>query len=385
MSTVWRIAIFLSIVLTVYGGLNFYFIWKSFRIMKPEPSVRIVLILLYSLLAMLPVLTELLRHNGMSRPSAVTGFIGYTWISILFMFLFIHGTAALLMTVSRFAGHKPGEIFQKKVFLSITAVILLSLVYGFFEARMLKIRKVSLETDKLPAGTESLSIAFFSDVHFSPLAGPGTAERIVKKINGLEPDLILCGGDLTDPGFNRRKEIASVLSKLNAPLGKYTVLGNHEFFAGLKESTTFIEKSGFTLLRNESVTVQNTLNISGIDDPASHNRDNSKPFEEEKIFESINDNLYTIFLKHQPTINLKHSHIYDLQLSGHTHGGQMFPFHIFVKLAYPFMQGYYKIDNNTDLFVSKGAGTWGPPYRILARPEIVHIELKNYQINGNKY
>jgi predicted MPP superfamily phosphohydrolase len=159
-------------------------------------------------------------------------------------------------------------------------------------------------------------------------------------------------------------------------LGKYAVTGNHEFISGIEYSTDFITKCGFRLIRNSLVNVRTDLNIAGIDDPTGRRfLKTEKNIHEETFMSGINPGKYTILLKHQPKINKKATRFFDLQLSGHTHGGQIFPFTLAVKLAFPYIYGLYSINDNTTLYVSRGTGTWGPPIRFLAPAEITVITL----------
>jgi len=136
---------------------------------------------------------------------------------------------------------------------------------------------------------------------------------------------------------------------------------------GINESKKFNDDAGFKLLRNETVVVHDIINLMSVDDPASPEKlDMPKP---------IQNSYYTVLLKHQPRINPKSIGLFDLQLSGHTHGGQIFPLHPFVKLIFPYFRGFYSNDR-FKLNVSYGTGTWGPPVRFLAPPEITMIELK---------
>jgi predicted MPP superfamily phosphohydrolase len=157
--------------------------------------------------------------------------------------------------------------------------------------------------------------------------------------------------------------------------------GNHEFITGIKESVKFIDDSGFVLLRNEATTVSNMINLVGIDDDVFKYFKKNQETSENHILSGINNNKFTILLKHRPVVLKENIGFFDLQLSGHTHAGQIFPFSLLVRLVFPYIAGYYEINKNIALYVSRGSGTWGPPFKFLAPPEVTVIELINVKNN----
>jgi predicted MPP superfamily phosphohydrolase len=163
---------------------------------------------------------------------------------------------------------------------------------------------------------------------------------------------------------------SETLTKLNATRGKYAVTGNHEAIAGVEKARDFTERAGFTLLSNRGITLDHLINIVGVDDPAVQGRLQTPADQEQKLLEQFSADEFTLFLKHQPVVASETRGMFDLQLSGHTHGGQIFPFTILTKLFYPVPSGLSQIGTESWLYVSKGAGTWGPPVRVLAKPEV---------------
>jgi hypothetical protein len=153
-------------------------------------------------------------------------------------------------------------------------------------------------------------------------------------------------------------------------LGKYAITGNHEVYAGLAESLEAERAFGFDLLRGEVKTVGNVLNIVGIDDPAAGMEEN-----ERAILAGAQNGLFTLFLKHRPDPSIGSLGLFDLQLSGHTHYGQLFPFRYIAALVYPLQNGPYYLAGGSVLYTSRGSGTWGPPIRVLAPPEVTIIDI----------
>jgi len=179
--------------------------------------------------------------------------------------------------------------------------------------------------------------------------------------------------------MDRLNNLAAMLATLNPPLGKFAIAGNHEFYAGIRQSGRFLRAAGFNLLRNDGFKLNGLINLVGVDDPAGKRRypQNGQVGKEEKILLANSDSeRFTLLLKHRPTVEMESIGQFDLQLSGHTHGGQIFPFNLITRLYYSNQRGLYRLDKGSVLYVSRGTGTWGPPMRFLSPPEVTVIELQ---------
>jgi hypothetical protein len=175
--------------------------------------------------------------------------------------------------------------------------------------------------------------------------------------------------------MERHNKLAAMLAELNPPLGKFAITGNHEFYAGIGQSERFLKAAGFTLLRNERLNVAEQLYIVGVDDPAVRRRNQTKGDDEESLLAGLSRERFTLLLKHRPTVETESLGKFDLQLSGHTHGGQIFPFHLITRLFYPREDGLHRLEKGSVLYISRGTGTWGPPMRFLSPPEVTVFEL----------
>jgi predicted MPP superfamily phosphohydrolase len=164
--------------------------------------------------------------------------------------------------------------------------------------------------------------------------------------------------------------IPEMFEKIRPRLGMYAISGNHEVYAGLADSLIAERSFGFTVLSGEVKTVNNVLNIAGVDDPAA-----GLPEDEKAILSKTANGLFTVFLKHRPDPLDESLGLFDLQLSGHTHYGQLFPFRYIVGLAYPLQNGPYYLPKGSILYTSRGSGTWGPPIRVLAPPEVAIFDI----------
>jgi len=377
MQTNLTFILFISILITIYSLLNYYFLKKHNNIITSKSLPSILWKLLIITMIFTPILTTIFSGLNNTTLATYTGFPGYSWLAFLFIFLIIHGFIDLFVFIFEKIGIRPPKSLNKEIFITTMILSISILFYGFFEAKNYKIEYVQIKTIKLPEDTKKIKIIQLSDIHFSPLTSTDTAIKIKEIINKEKPDLILSTGDILDKSIRDIENIIKILKNLKAPLGKFAILGNHEFLAGIDYSQNFIKKSGFTILRNESISLNNKLNLAGVDDKTGKNFGIIPLKKEIELLQKLNTNRYTILLKHQPTVNKKSTNFFDLQLSGHTHAGQLFPFTILVKVVFPYFAGMYEIENNKKIYVSRGTGTWGPPFRFLAKPEITVIELIN--------
>ncbi len=368
--------IFIFIVITVYSLLNYYFIKKHRSILTAKSLPLLLLRLVILTLILTPVATVFFSINEIPLMAAFTGFTGYSWIAFLFLFLVIHGIADLLLFISEKTGLKPSAKMARK-FTLLTSFICISIVlYGYIEAKSIKIERIDIRSEKLNKLKKKIRIVQISDVHFSPILSASMALKIKELVEKEKPDLLLSTGDLLDRAIRNSSEVSRILGSINAPLGKIAITGNHEFITGIDYSTKFIKECGFTLLRNRSSVIAGVVSISGVDDLSATRFDVAIERSEEDVLSGVDEKLYSILMKHQPRINKRATGKFDLQLSGHTHAGQIFPFTFLVRIVFPFFCGMYRIDNNTKVYVSRGTGTWGPPVRFLAPPEITVFDLK---------
>jgi predicted MPP superfamily phosphohydrolase len=220
-----------------------------------------------------------------------------------------------------------------------------------------------------------LRIALLSDVHLGALVGAGRLRDILARVAALEPDIVLSAGDLVDGQADHLNRLAPALAALRPPLGKFAVIGNHECYVGLAHALEFHARAGFTVLRGAAVEVTPELGIAGVDDPAAARPGAPAATDERAPLAALAAARFVILLKHQPVVAAGSAGRFDLQLSGHLHKGQIFPFGLFVRLVYAARSGLTTLANGGWLYVSRGTGTWGPPMRVLAPPEITLIEV----------
>jgi len=226
-------------------------------------------------------------------------------------------------------------------------------------------------------GTETYTIIQLSDLHVGRTLQKAYVQDLVKRTNAENPDIVVITGDLIDQEISRIKEDLEPLREIKAPT--FFTLGNHEFFHNVDEIIPHIKSLGITVLINENLEIKKddfSFNLVGLSDEMG-SRLGHLPIKVKKAYQGLNPELPTIVLAHQPKtlLRLKQQPC-DLMLSGHTHGGQIFPFGILVMVDQPYLAGLYQHNDTQQIFVSRGAGYWGPPIRVLAPSEISKIVIR---------
>lgn len=373
--------LFLLVFVLVYGGLHAYGLMRFNAAFRPGPAVMIPLTAAAVFFILSPILTRLSEQRGNEGTALVLAHIGYPWMGFLFLFFvfsLILDAGRLLNRFLAFLGGLPGILlpFRPPVsFVLAVGLAAFACLYGVMEARTPRIERISVETEKLPPEIPSLKIVQISDLHLGLLVRERHVKKIVEVVKKERPDLLVSTGDLVDGTLCGLPGLAEAIGDLPAPMGKFAVTGNHEFYAGLSNAIRFTEKAGFRMLRGESAVLPGIMRIAGVDDPTAEYlmKMPGKPEEELLTGES---GIFTLFLKHRPVVLPRSDGRFDLQLSGHTHRGQIFPFALVVRLVYPRLAGTFPLSVGSLLHVSRGTGTWGPPIRVLSPPEITVIELK---------
>jgi len=361
--------------------MHFIAMRKYVLAIKPK-RLYIVLVGLGMVVMMLaPIGIRVAERSGIEQGLHGAALIVFGWMGFLFIFLMLY-LAFDLFSLSHFAvGRKrcaarkqQFDKSRRKVFRSILLLSGSFFTYGLFEANNLQIKKITLHRLKKSQKKKPIRIVQVSDIHLGLLVGENKLKKIIEAVQQLKPDIVVSTGDLIDGQTDNLRQELNLFRSLQPPLGKFAITGNHEFYVGLQQAMDWTKSAGFTLLRQQAVSVAG-INIVGVDDETAK-RTNQwvGPKEHELLASQPTDN-FTILLKHQPKIDQKSQGLFDLQLSGHTHKGQIFPFNLITYLAFPFPTGKLVDLSEGRLYINPGTATWGPPVRLLARPEITVIDL----------
>jgi predicted MPP superfamily phosphohydrolase len=243
------------------------------------------------------------------------------------------------------------------------------------------VRRIPVVLPRLDPALDGLRIATFSDAHLSSMYRRDRVERLVDLVNAQQPDVVAIVGDLVDAPLEDLREDVAPLADLVSDQGVYFVTGNHEYFTDTEPWMRHLPTMGVDVLRNERVPIRRggaSFDLAGIDDRiAAGSGVPGHGADLDAALDGRDDAVPVVLLAHQPVmVDLARDAGVDLQLSGHTHGGQMWPFDYAIRLDQPVVQGLSRV-GDTQLFVTSGAGFWGPPVRIGARPEVAVIELRS--------
>ena len=372
---------FLVIYLSVYGGTHLYAFIKLKNGLTLSSWASACLAVFMGVMVLAPILMRIAERHGNELFARSMAYIGFIWMGLLFVFV----SALFFFDIYRFFLYM-GRFVFKTYLLSITPTagmvcgvsMLIAcgvMAYGFFEALNIRLERVTITTDKLPKNLDTLKIAQISDIHLGALVGEMRLKRILDKVRAAAPHILVSTGDLVDGPLENQDILAGMLREIETPLGKYAVTGNHEYYSGLSRALDFTENAGFDLLRGETRTLSNSIHIAGVDDPAGKFRGAAGSDSESRLLSTLSSDLFTLLLKHQPLVDKNSAPHFDLQLSGHTHNGQIFPFSLLTRLFYKTHPGLNRLPKGSFAYVSRGSGTWGPPARFLSPPEVTLIEI----------
>ncbi len=359
---------FLGVALLIYGSMHFYALSKMWMALPHSHGFAATLIATGLVLTLSPMLVHLMERHGWHRITTVTAWVSYTWMGYLFLFVCLGLLLDLVHMLTVGLG-LPWPLRETAAVGGVALLALLLLTYGFIEARQIKVEEVRITTPKLASGR--VTIAQISDLHLGVMMGKGLLDRVIARLREIRPDVLVATGDIVDGEGDDLDVLARRFRTYTPPAGAYAVTGNHEYFAGLAGSLGFLQDAGFTVLRGTSAKAGGIV-LAGVDDatvPGQVARADTR-----EALASAGPQDFVVLLKHQPVVDSDTP--FDLQLSGHVHGGQIFPFVYLTRLTYGVRTGLTELEDGRRLYVNRGAGTWGPPVRLFAPPEITLITIE---------
>ncbi len=372
---------FFTIYLTMHVFTWYRFCSQLFISPRPAKFGYIVCVFL----AITPVLAHLLPISWPQGIVYLFWQLTFTWLAVIFYLFMFQLTIFLIQTIL--------WPFIKSIWPAISPwaarfTILACLIvvgYGFVEAsRPPKLLQYEFESTKI---TRDLRIVFLSDLHLGVQKSSTRLKNLIGLIESQDPDIIIFGGDVVNDHLEWLEDEAMQLRNLGAPFGKYGVLGNHEFYPGIKKSMDLFRQSEIIILDNEKEYLDDlNLTLAGVSDPTPY--PSPREHQEEvtlRLLRNIDEDRYNLLVSHRPW-GFEHAVRagVDLHLAGHTHNGQIFPFRYFVQLQFEYIYGLYELCESR-LIVTSGAGSWGPPVRVMAPSEIVVIDIIVTQKDENRY
>jgi predicted MPP superfamily phosphohydrolase len=371
-------ALFGTVSVAVLAGSHYY-LYRRLRSALPVQTRRGRLLLLAALglLALwFPLSYGLLRAHYCATTCTVH-YLGAVWLGLFnYLILFsLLGQLALFVARRALRYDAPARA-RRWVFLAGCAAAVGVSAWGLYEARCdVRTTRVEVPVADLPARLEGLTIAQISDVHVGAIIGARRLEEIVRHVNGLRADLVVITGDLVDQDAERFQEASAPLARLRGRLGVFAVTGNHEYLSDVRQAVRHATAAGITFLRNEHRVLEGGLLLYGVDDPTGLRMGFEVPAPEQVIGPEAR-RAPAILLYHRP-VGLERVAALgiDLMLSGHTHRGQLWPYGHISRIPFPRQYGLHR-SGRSHLYVSSGIGTWGPPMRVAAPPEVALITLR---------
>lgn len=376
--------VFFLIVISILGLVNFYIAYHGWRALPPAASWRTVYLVALLFFSLSFVAGRILERVWVSPVSEALVWIGSYWLAaILYFFL-----AAVLVDLFRLAVTLlpilPPEVgdalhvHRQWILLGTVAVVGLLLVAGHINAAMPRIRELDISIGKPLGEGKSLRVVAVSDIHLGTIIGRKRFDRIVETINSLEPDLVLFPGDIVDEDLGPviRENLGESLRSVRARYGVFAITGNHEYIGGAEAACRYLQDHGITMLRDSTAVLPDGVQLVGRQDRSSRQFGGQERKPLESLMVGIDRARPIVLLDHQPFhLDEAVEAGVDLQLSGHTHHGQLWPLNHVTNAIYELSWGYLK-RGSTHIYVSSGVGTWGPPVRLGNRPEILLITLR---------
>ena len=376
-----QIAVFFLVATAIYGGLHAYLWWKATRQLGVRGPAVLALGLFFSLMVVAPFLGRLLRDG--SALFNASELLTFLWMGAAF-YLFVLNLGAdlwnLLTTIARTfspAARLP-VLDGPRLFWGIAAATTLIVGWAAIEAANVRLCRLTVPTAMMSPGSAPIRIVQVSDVHLGLLVGKRRLGAILARVREARPDLLVATGDMLDAVGDHLEPLAAMWRDVTPRLGKFAVTGNHEYYTGIPGAIAFLEGAGFRVLRDEALVIPGVANLIGKEYRAPGGLAGS-PARLRPLVELVREGdpgLFTLLLNHLP-LGFEEEAAplgVGLQLSGHTHDGQMFPFRWLVRLSFRHLAGLYRHGDSL-LYVSRGTGTWGPPLRFLAPPEVTLFEL----------
>jgi predicted MPP superfamily phosphohydrolase len=381
LTRVLGLLVFLSVIVGVLGGGHYYLARRLILDLQLDPGLQtgllVGLVTLGASMILQPIAERTIR-SPLARPLS---WIASVWMGAAFVLLVLLGLGDLGLWIRELAlgpAAAPVEVARLRA-LATLGVAGLTVATGMRAAlRVPSVRRVEVPLRRWPAALDGFRIVQITDVHIGPLLGAGFARAVTTRANELRPDIVAVTGDLVDGSVAKLMHEVAPFGDLKSRHGVFFVTGNHDHYSGANAWATAVERLGMRVLRNESTRIEQdgaSFDLAGVDDHRGDWVSGSREDLDAALGNRNNDRP-VVLLAHDPTTFRDASRYgVDLQISGHTHGGQIFPFHLPVKLATTWIAGLYE-KGLSKLYVSRGTGFWGPPMRIGAPPEITELVLR---------
>ena len=381
-----RMIIFLTVVLVIYSLANIYIFLKGYNAIPLLRDHRILYAIVFFLLALTFVAAKFIEARHSSIITDALNIIGGFWMAFLlygFLFLFLSDILLLLLRIPGIITRQDIFVFHKWSFL-VTIIITFFLISGgFINALIPAVKKYDIKINKPAGSIKTLRIAAVSDIHLGSIIRKRSIRKLSEMLTEIKPDIVLLLGDIVDGEIGPviRGDLLKYFKCPECTNGLFAITGNHEFIGGGGRTIPYIASKGIRILKDEVVTLNGGIQLVGRIDKDSRMFYGKERMPLEELMEQVDTARPVILLDHQPfRLNESEKYGIDLQLSGHTHNGQMWPLNYLTRLMYEVSYGYRK-KGNMQIIVSSGFGIWGPRIRSGSRPEVLLINV-SFQDSG---
>jgi len=371
--------IFFSIVLLIYGSINYYLFVRGVQAFSLSLPMKRWFSIVFWLVVASFVTGSVLEHTVSSAFSEWVYRIGSFWLAAMLYFTL----AVFLIDLIRIANHffhflpEFTSLMRFRLGVAVVGVVTLIVVAGHINALWINVKEIPLTIHKKVSGNQEVKILMASDIHLGALIGERRERRLLEIVNEQKPDLVLLCGDQVDGEIAPvlRKNLGKHIQEIQTPLGVYAILGNHEYIGGIEKTLPYLKSININVLVDTTITLPNGIQLVGRNDRSGARYTNGIKSLSELLVDADPEKP-VIVMNHQP-FNLEEAvqNKVDLHLSGHTHDGQLWPFHYLTKAIFELSWGLMK-KGDTNVYVSCGYGTWGPSVRLGNRPEVVVFNVK---------
>lgn len=374
--------LFISIFFSIYAAVNYYMgirFWQAFGGLAPPQGAKIY----WTVLTAMSLTYFVSRFAGERLPDRLGNVLemaGSYWLALLFYAFLVLVVVDLLRFIDSRTNFLPGVVKQNPAVagLAVLAVVMAILAGGVWNARTPVVKHYDINIAKPAVGLKKLHAVVVSDLHLGSIVDRDRLDRLVRMINQRHPDIVLLPGDIIEQsGVFRKQRMGESLRAINSRYGVYAVPGNHEYIGGHAEGDfMLLREAGIKVLRDDYVKIGDSFYVAGRDDLAGRSFTGRSRRELAQVMEGMDRKLPVILLDHQP-YKLEEAQLngVDLQLSGHTHQGQLFPLNYITRRIFEVDRGYLR-KGDLNVIVTAGFGTWGPPVRLGNRPELVDLDIR---------
>ncbi len=375
--------IFFSIVILLYSAINYYIFSRGMQAIPLDSAFRKWYPWIFVFLASSYIIARFLERAWISPVSDVFTWIGSFWLAIMAYFLIVVLVIDIVRLFHLVLPIYPEFLVRDRaitkfgIFKFSVLLVGVTVLAGYINAISPRVRTLDLNIHKKAGNLKSLHIVMASDIHMGTLIGPRRTMHMVNMINVLKPDIVLFAGDIVDEDLTPviRHDLGKSLKLVKAPLGVYAITGNHEYIGGAENAVKYLQDHGITMLRDTSILINNSFYIAGRDDRDKPRFSGKERKSLSEVLQAVDMKFPVILMDHQPfLLNDVAAAGVDLQLSGHTHHGQLWPLNYITEAVYELSWGYLK-KGESQFYVSCGYGGWGPPVRTGNRPEVVSINI----------